>query len=190
MTGGTTGDQVTQAIAAMFGLGQAGIDVGTMLRAVVEHRQEAVERWKDRYSHVLDDSRSDLDEKAGAKVAAAMEEARLLGIETDQTEAVRLIVNGALASSILRSWRDWQRLMGSLRPRILDALYDYLADVDPSPEARNAVVNEVAVLCQEIADFLRDQSHAWEADLRALRRDLLVGQAPSYGSRLCRKFDK
>jgi len=191
----TTGDQVTRAISAMFGVGQAGIDVSAMLRAVVEHRQEAVERWKDRYSHLLDNPLAYLDastdrEAAEKRVADAMEEARLLGIETDQAEAVRLLFNGALAASILRTGRDWQAVMDSLRPRILDALDEYLADSDPSPAARRAVVNEVAILFQEIADFLRDQSHAWERDLRNLRRDLLVGQEPGYGSRLCRNFDK
>ena len=191
----TTGDQVTQAIAAMFGVGQAGIDFGAMLRAVVEHRQEAVERWKDRYSHLLDNPLAYLDAStdraaAEARVAQAMEEARILGIESDQAEAVRLLCSGALAAGILRTGRDWQAVMDSLRPRILGALDEYLADPDPSPSARRAVVDEVAILFQEIADFLRDQSHAWEADLRALRRDLLVGQAPTHGTRLCRTIDK
>lgn len=178
----TTGDQVAQAISSMFGIAQAGVDWGTAMRAIVEFREDQVERWRDRHAHLVDSPQSDDDDK----LAMALEGARMLGIETDQAEAVRLLLTGALAASVLRTGRDWQALLSQLRPCIVQALDDYLADPDPSPSSRDAVVNALSVVLQDIGGFLKDQGTKWEEDIRRLRADLLIGDGPHLSRHLRR----
>lgn len=152
------------AVAALFNLGQAGIDWTAVARAILAFREERRQEWLDAHDALSDKPRKVVEDPALAlRKAEAGSDAAALAIE----------VNAAMVGSLMRMSHDWQRLLEQMAPRLKRAADDYNAEADPAPQILDALVNELVDFTEEVGVFLRDQGAQLERDLRTLRDEIL-----------------
>jgi geranylgeranyl pyrophosphate synthase len=92
--------------------------------------------------------------------------------DSDDSLALIIRANSLVVDAGMRMGLDWQRLVERRLPAIRRRLDDYRAEADPLPEVRNALLDEVALFFNELADFASDQGNAVKQDIETLQRDL------------------
>lgn len=158
-----TADAFSRAIASLFDLTQAGIDWGTVQRAVLAYREEERERW-----HDLN------DELSGRHLDAEPAELLRTAHAGSDTLALSVLAQAALWRSILRMGRDWQRLLQRISPPLKQAADAYQADMDPSPRVREALVTHLRVFLQEVGEFARDQGAELNQEMSEIADEILA----------------
>src|SRR4051812_17352978 len=92
--------------------------------------------------------------------------------DSDDSLALIIRANSLVVDAGMRVGLNWQRLVERRLPSIRRRIDDYRAEADPLPEVRNALLEEVALFLNELADFASDQGNAVKQDIETLQRDL------------------
>jgi geranylgeranyl pyrophosphate synthase len=93
--------------------------------------------------------------------------------ERHDATALTIRANAMLIDAGMRMGLSWQRLVTSRLPAIRERLDDYRVEGDPLPETRNALLDEVAIFFNELAEFAADQGRALQQDIMRFQGQLL-----------------
>ena len=158
-----TADALSQALASMFDLTQAGIDWAAVYRAVLAFREEERERWHDQH-----------DELSGRYWTAEPAEVFRTAHAGNDAVALSILVQAALLRTTERIGKDWQRLLRDVAPALKRAVDRYQADSDPSPMVREELIRELRKSMLEVGAFFRDKGAELERDLGDIVDEVLA----------------
>ncbi|NRF70608.1 hypothetical protein HLB44_26750 [Aquincola sp. S2] len=159
-----TADALSRALGTLFNLGQAGIDWASVARAVLAFREEERQRWLDAN-----------DELAAPPKYASIEPERVRRQAHAGGNAAALFieVQAGLLACLLRTGRDWQRLLQDCAPPLQQAADAYQAEADAPPAVTEALINQVVIFTQVVGEFFRDQGAQLERELLVLQDEVL-----------------
>jgi hypothetical protein len=83
----------------------------------------------------------------------------------------------------LRFGLQWQRLLNQRLPQIRETLGDYRSEVDPLPELRSKLLDEIRVCLQEGAELISDHGRRVQQEIEALLDDLLPDETGTCSAR-------
>lgn len=158
-----TADALSQALASMFNLAQAGIDWAAVYRAVLAHREEQRELWHDEH-----------DELSGRYWTAEPPAVFRTAHAGNDAVALSILVQAALLRTTERVGKDWQNLLRGVAPELKRAIDLYQADSDPSKDARDHLIDTVRESMLKVGAFFRDKGAEIDQDLGDIVNEVLA----------------
>ena len=98
---------------------------------------------------------------------------RTQALAADEPLELLVRANALVVDSAMRMGLAWQRIVSRRLPEIRARLDDYRSDVDPLPEVRNRLLDEVALFLKELAEFAADEGRALQQDIELFLRRLI-----------------
>lgn len=153
-------NDVVRVIALLTQAGRNSLDWAALMRAVLDHRREAVEQRLDR------------DACDGWLGAVHGHAGRSEPPQNDaEFAAIKLVAT--FYGAITRFGKEWQRVIETRAPELRRYLEQYQTADDAGPMDRAPVILELRLLFEEIGWLIRDQAVQVERDLRTLQQELL-----------------
>lgn len=169
-----TADGFSRALGTMFDIGQAGVDWVTVSRAVLAFREEERQCWLDLHDELTPTWRRD---------AELPQHFRFTLNAGDDASALQVLIQSALLRTTVRTGRDWQGFLKSESGALKRAVDRYQADLDPSPDLRDALIVELRVFLVKVGDWICDQSRNVQCDLEKILDEIFTCASPDPSAR-------
>jgi geranylgeranyl pyrophosphate synthase len=147
--------QVAAAFASLVGAARVALDWAALMRVLAEHRLEQEELKRDASDKYF----------IRREVVTAQRVSDLYA----ESERITQHFQSLLFFGVTRFGEAWKRLLEVRVPELQRCLQDFLAEGDPPPATRNAVIEQVRVFLQESGELIADQASVVRGDIEALQ---------------------